>query len=67
MTQSTQDMLYDHVRSSARLLDEVWEAIDGKECESATVKGTTLTTKSVKHAMARVRLTPMRAATRRNT
>lgn len=34
MTQTTQDMLYDHVRSSARLLDEVWDAIDGKECET---------------------------------
>jgi hypothetical protein len=34
MTQSTQDMLYDHVRNSARLLDEVWEAIDGIECEA---------------------------------
>jgi hypothetical protein len=34
MTQSTSDMLHDHVRSTARLLDEVWEAIDGIDCES---------------------------------
>jgi RecJ-like exonuclease len=39
MTQSTADMLYDHVRSSARLLDEVWDAIDGTECEACDGTG----------------------------
>jgi RecJ-like exonuclease len=42
MTQSTSDMLYDHVRSNARLLDEIWEAIDGKECEQCDGTGTVL-------------------------
>jgi RecJ-like exonuclease len=39
MTQSTQDMLYDHVRSSARLLDEIWDAIDGTDCEACDGTG----------------------------
>ena len=41
MTQSTQDMLYDHVRNTARLLDEVWDAIDGTECEKCDGTGET--------------------------
>jgi RecJ-like exonuclease len=41
MTQSTSDMLYDQVRNTARLLDEIWEAIDGdREIECKECQGT---------------------------
>jgi hypothetical protein len=39
MTQKTADMLYDDVRNTGRLLDEVWDAIDGYECETCNGTG----------------------------
>ena len=39
MTQSTADMLYDQIRNTARMLNEVWDAIDGTKCETCDGTG----------------------------
>lgn len=39
MTQSTADMLYDNLRNVSQMLDEIWEAIDGTDCEACDGTG----------------------------